>query len=241
MLESLSGVLAFLVFAVLSVADVCSQVRIDTARSDTLLENPQMQHFLLSNRAVRDDLELAGEQLKQIEAGVAEIQVELEAYRDEIRKASREGASSEVRESLRNEQTSKLALQLRLIREELLPHQIERIRQIAFQFEVSRQKNTDPSALMLAPKLVTDLNISDQQKANIASAYKKRDEVFLQEYSKFEQKFRELQKKAYDDILAELTTEQRAEVEQHVGSPSSALLSAQSLSDSIKANSELAK
>ena len=208
--------------------------KLDTSESDARLENAQMFFFFLTNRDVKGDLELAGEQVDKIEGRAAEIQKGVDEYRALLRTIRRDPDAASTAKKLQEEQLAKMSTQLELIRTELLPHQLKRMNQIAFQYEATKSKDANASQLFLIPKMVDELGISIVQRSKIEKVYRNRDERLRNEYEKFEKRFREIQQQAYREILTKLSADQRSEVEEHIGPPSALLLSPSRLGDLMK-------
>ncbi len=200
-------------------------LKLDTSRSDASLDNAQAFFFYLSQREVKEDLELAGEQVDLIEKRVAEIQKGVEEYRLALRALRREPDAESKTKMLHEEQLAKMSTQLELVRSELLPHQRKRMSQVAFQYEIVKTEGANPFELFLVPRLVDELKISEVQAGKIEEVYKSRDEQLLVEYEKYEKRFREIQQQTYDRILANLSVEQKSEIVEQIGPPSAVFLS----------------
>ena len=227
--------LSAVVFCNISVAQD-DRPKLDTAKSDSSLENAQVFFFYLSQREIKEELELAGRQLDLIEERIAEIQKGMEEYRLVIRDLRNAPDRDSKTMALRTSQLEKMSSQLELIRAELLPHQVKRIRQIAFQYETIKTKGVDSSKLLLAPKLIEDLQISDEQKNSISDAYGNRDKLIQAEYEKYAKRFRAIQQNTYEEILNSLSVEQKSEVEDVMGPPSPAFLSPSTFRGEIEKN-----
>ena len=220
--KSLSCVLAVVLGLVITTQD--QEVRLDTSESDALLDNAHMYQFLISKRQVTEELELAGEQRAKILKRKNQIQEKLKKFRDENRERRNESSAEERK--LRTEELRKqMATDLELIRNELLPHQNDRLRQILFQYNLGKQAKENATRILLSKKIVAELQISKKQQDVVQQFYEDRDKQLRDEFEKYEKKFRSIQEKSHNKILSKLSPKQQAEVREHIGPPSSVVLS----------------
>lgn len=96
------------------------------------------------------------------------------------------------------------------VKEVLLPHQIERLKQIGVQSAL-RVPNNDLAAILETPlKLKTRLGISDEKAKNLQPLIETAKDKFYKDYAKLKQK-------AFDDIAKELSAEEREKLDELVG------------------------
>lgn len=159
---------------------------------------------LLGNPSVQKDLELVGDQLQRVKDMQAEMGRQMKEKIGDLSKGGigpeRFAGLGELMKKLRAEQKEQLS-------SVLLPHQIDRLKQVALQTHM-KQSGT---ANALASELVAEeLGISDDQKERLQKRQKEIKE-------KLAQQIEELKKKAKDELLMELTPDQRGKLKKMVG------------------------
>ena len=159
---------------------------------------------MLSNANVRKDLELAKYQMDKVKAIQAEFQQQLT---DQIGDISKGDLSAErfkdlpaMMAKLRDDRKEQLKLLL-------LPHQIDRLKQIALQTHI-KQAGT---ANAISSEMVTDaLSLSDDQKTQL-----KEKSVELK--TKLEEDIKKLREQSKTELLSVLTSDQRKTLEELTG------------------------
>jgi hypothetical protein len=89
----------------------------------------------------------------------------------------------------------------------LLPHQFERLRQISLQQQL---KNNGEASTLADEKIAEELGLTDEQKERL----KTRSEELKKE---LEEKIAKLKEKAREDLLGELTRDQRKKLDEMTG------------------------
>jgi len=194
---------------------------VDTSNAEKFISSPTTLKFLLDNFEVRKDLELAGDQVKTIQEQLEISQRKLEDYRKELRELGREVDQEKVFK-LREECLESLQENADTIEKALFPHQRVRLLQHAVQFGYLTGKHGDgipEGRVFLAPKLLSELKISLEQKKKIEALYDKRDEEMIRRYKEFREKFKKTESKAYERLLSVMSEDQKAEAEEHIGPP----------------------
>ena len=159
---------------------------------------------MLQNPSVQKDLELVGEQMKQIQA----IQNDYSAkIRDAIGDISKGGFDPERAKDLSTVIKGMKAKQQEQINKILLPHQQDRIKQIALQMQM---QSRGTAGALGNNKVAEALGITDEQKKRL----KQREEELKKELQEKIAQFKEDMKKS---LLDELTTEQRAKLKDMTG------------------------
>ncbi len=154
---------------------------------------------LLSDPNVRAELEMVDDQYEDLKRLNSEIQ---------------ERTASQLR-GLDFQDTANLAKQIRFIRERsnedldavLLPHQLDRLRQIQMQSQLKRRSLVD---ILTNDPLKSDLDITDQQSEQLREEEKEIEEDLAREIAK-------LREQARDRLLSKLKPSQKSEVEKMIG------------------------
>ena len=162
-------------------------------------------YTLLGNPSVQKDLELVGDQLKKVQ----ELQARFgKQMRDEIGDLSKGGLGpdrfkgiGEIMAKLREEQK-------RQMEKLLLPHQAERLRQVALQ---THMQQTGTSNALASSEVAEALNITDKQKEELKTRAKEMNEQLAKDIAK-------LRQDAKDNLIKEvLTAEQQSELKKMIG------------------------
>ena len=168
---------------------------------------------LLSNERVQQELELVDDQMEIVEQLQQEQRESMRemfsGMRDRFREMDadeRESTMAEIREKMT---ASNKEYQQRVY-EELLPHQVDRLKQLVLQNENSSRRGGGITGGQLSENLVEELGITEEQ---IEKMKKKADEV----RQKLEKKMAQLRSQAEDEILAVLDTAQREKYRKLVG------------------------
>lgn len=158
--------------------------------------------FLLRREDVRKDLELSDEQIEQLEKlSEGREPIDREALRSELEGLSDDQRIEKMRE--RREETAKENDEK--LREILLPHQMERLKQITAQLSAQ-----GGSRSLTGGRLADQLGITDEQKEKIR--------IKSEELQKsLTEKIAALRKEMQEELLAELTPEQRAQYQEMMG------------------------
>jgi hypothetical protein len=157
---------------------------------------------MLSNASVQEDLELVGDQLDKVnklrEDFGNEIQDQIAKVTSGDKEASK-GLGKRIME-LKKEQKKQ-------IESMLLPHQLERLKQVKLQMQMQRQG----TGQTLSSKLVAEaLGIDDEQRKRIKERQKELNEELKERTAKLTEELRE-------KLLSELTSEQRQKLEELKG------------------------
>ncbi len=159
---------------------------------------------MLSMKDVQDDIELVPEQKEQLST----IRQQFNDRIQEQMKAMRTGGfgagqGRELADTFRQLQEE----QKEAVNKVLLPHQIERLQQVALQ---SRMKNSGTSGVLADKKLIEDLGITDEQKEKLRTK--------AQELAKeLQEKIEALRAETREELLQELTAEQREKLQKLMG------------------------
>ena len=160
---------------------------------------------MLNNPSVQKDLELVEDQIQQIKDVNADFSGRIQDQIGGLR--GENGGFDLARAKELGELVRKLKEQQKVeIDNLLLPHQQDRLQQVALQM----QMQTMGAARALSSKLAEELGITDEQKDRL----KKRQKELQQEMEKKIAKMREDTKK---QLLQELTPEQREKLKQLTG------------------------
>jgi len=159
---------------------------------------------MLNNPSVQKDLELVGDQLKSVQDLQANF---AEKMKEQIGDLSKGGINpdrfkglGELMAKLRAEQQSQMEGLL-------LPHQIDRLKQVALQ---THMQQSGTAGALVNEKVAEALEISDEQKDRLKARSKELKE-------KLEKDIEALKEKAKDDLLLELTPAQRSKLKDLVG------------------------
>ena len=160
---------------------------------------------MLNNPSVQKDLELVEDQIQQIKDINADFSARIQ---DQIGSLQDESGGFDLAQAKGlGELVKKLKLQQKAeIENLLLPHQQDRLRQVALQMQIQSMG----TARALSNKLAKELGITAEQKDRL----KKRQEELQQ---KMEQEIAKMRKDAKKDLLQELTPEQREKLKKLTG------------------------
>jgi len=160
---------------------------------------------MISNPSVQKDLELVGEQLSKVK----ELQRQFaQQMKDQIGDLSKGGIGperfkglGEVMAKLREEQKAQME-------KVLLPHQIDRLKQVALQ---THMKQAGASNALASDAVAEALNITDEQKEKLKQRAKEVNDQLKKDIE-------ELKQKAKEGLIKEvLTTEQQASLKKMIG------------------------
>lgn len=162
---------------------------------------------LLRSESVQRDLEMMEDQIELIE----EMDAERDRNREdrdrnrEAQMAELEGLSEEAREKkLREMRDERDKARMSSLSDVLLPHQIDRLTQIVAQ--------ASARGGLVNGRLAESLEITDEQRDRIREKAEKLQKVLDEKIAKLRQQMQE-------ELLAELTPEQRAQYKQMMGEP----------------------
>ncbi len=162
---------------------------------------------LLRNEEVRTELGILDDQLAPLREAEQEMRNQaremFSGLRD-LNQEEREARFAEIRakfEGLREEMQSK-------IESSLLPHQVDRLRQIATQMQIQR----GGASGILNDRMKESLGISDEQEEALRKAAEEAE-------TEMRAKVAKLREEAQQKVLRVLTPEQRAKFQEMVGEP----------------------
>jgi len=159
---------------------------------------------MLNNPSVQKDLELVGDQLKAVQDLQANF---ADKMKEQIGDLSKGGINPDRFKGL-GELMAKLREEQRAQMEGLLlPHQIDRLKQVALQ---THMQQSGTAGALVNEKVAVALEISDEQKDRLKARSKELKE-------KLEKDIEALKEKAKDDLLLELTPAQRSKLKDLVG------------------------
>lgn len=158
---------------------------------------------LLGNPSVQKDLELVGDQLKAVQDLQSEFAKQMQSQLGDLSKGgfdpSRFAGIKELMDKLKAEQKKKME-------KVLLPHQIDRLRQVALQ---THMKQAGTAGALAAIK--EELGMTDEQAATLKKRAKEVNEKLVKDIA-------ELKEKAKKGLLKEvLTSEQNSKLEKMIG------------------------
>lgn len=158
--------------------------------------------MLLRNERVQEELELVDDQIEELNELQQEI---MEKVRDMFRDMR------DLDQDERADRMRKIGEYMEDIQKDvdsiLLPHQQQRLRQLAYQTQTRR-----PGALPITDELAKELNISDEQMEKLREAAEKANEEMRKEMEK-------LRQKTIEKVLSVLSPEQRAKYKELMGEP----------------------
>lgn len=160
---------------------------------------------LLRSEQVRAELEIVDDQLEDIQSIEREIRDEMRSMFQGMRDMSPEERRERM-ESMRGEMEEIRASINEQVKDVLLPHQFERLEQIQVQQQVARQGMGGALSGALAEKL----GITEEQQEQMAAKARE-----LQ--AEIQEKTAQLRQEAQDELLGMLTSEQRAKIEEMMG------------------------
>ncbi len=160
---------------------------------------------MLNNPSVQKDLELVDDQIQQIKDVNADFSARIQ---DQVRELHRGNGSFDIaRAKELGELVRKLKQQQKTeIDNLLLPHQQERLQQVALQMQMKAMG----TARALASKLAEELDITDDQKDRL----KQRQQELQEE---MQQKISEMRENMQKELLQELTPQQRKKLKELTG------------------------
>lgn len=179
-------------------------------------KNPFANNIIgtLANPKMARELELVDEQQEVIRELIGEFGQLHGKVREEF-KDRWEAAGDSEREVLKKEYFARIEEgRLEIVKEmkdNLLPHQIDRLEQLSAQRMMAEGKGRE-SAGLLTNQMVNYLNISDKQKKRI----EKKAEDLKKEVG---EKIRKILEEAKQELLSELSAGQKAKYEKLVGEP----------------------
>ena len=159
---------------------------------------------LLSNKDVREELELVGDQLDKFQAAQKSL-------REQISEKAKSLAGGKLDPSQMGEIAKEIAelqkgSQAKL-ESMLLPHQLERLRQVALQVQMKRRGAANT---LVSDKVAEELGIDAAQKKRIEERQKELTKELAQ-------RMEELKKEIRGKLLDELTSEQKTKLEELSG------------------------
>ena len=158
---------------------------------------------MLQNPSVQKDLELVDDQLEQ----VMEMQ---RRHGEQMRDALgdiRNGITPDGIERLKDTLAELKEKQKDELNNLLLPHQQERLRQVALQMQM---QSRGTAGALTSDRIAEELGISDEQKERLQERSRELQEELQKQYE-------ELRAQAKEELLNELTPEQRTRLEEMTG------------------------
>ena len=159
---------------------------------------------LLNNKDVREELELVGDQLEKYQQAQKDLQDQIREKTKaltsgEIDPASMGMIAKEIGEMQKAGQKQMQAM--------LLPHQLERLKQVALQMQMQKR---GAAKTLLSDQIAEELGIDDAQKKRIEERQKELKKELAERMEKLKLEIRE-------KLLAELTSEQKSKLEKLSG------------------------
>lgn len=163
------------------------------------------QFGLLTNTRVQEELELVEDQIKELE----EIQDEaMQVIRDMFSEMQdRGGDRGEAFRNIREKMQEKMKPFESRVKEVLLPHQHDRLKQLSYQ---SSGRGQGAGGALANEDLLDELELSDKQREELKEAVEEAREKLRKQYAK-------LVKDAEEDILKVLDSDQRKKYREMVG------------------------
>jgi len=161
-------------------------------------------YSMLGNPSVQKDLELVGDQLKEVQDMQAMFAQQMKEQIGDITKG---GLSKEKLKELPALMESLKAQQREKMESMLLPHQVARLQQVALQ---SHMKQAGSAGALASKQVAEALGISEDQ-------VKKLKERSKEINAKLAKDMEELKEKAKDELLNELTPDQRKKLKDMTG------------------------
>ena len=159
---------------------------------------------MLSNPSVQKDLELVGDQLKQVQDLQADFAQQM---KDQIGDISKGGLNKdrlkdlpELMKKLRDRQREQMEGML-------LPHQIARLQQVAFQ---THMKQAGTAGALASDKVAEELGITNEQIERLKKRSKEINEKLVKDMDA-------LKEKAKEELLKELSLDQQAKLKEMMG------------------------
>lgn len=159
---------------------------------------------MLNNPSVQKDLELVGDQLKKVQDLQASFGQQM---KDQIGDFSKGGFTPDKINGLKDLVANLRAEQKSQMEGLLLPHQIERLKQVALQ---THMQQSGTAGALASDKVAEALGIDDKQKETLKERSKELSE-------KLQQDIAALKEKAKDDLLMVLTPAQRTKLKEMTG------------------------
>ncbi len=151
---------------------------------------------MLGNPSVQKDLELVGDQLKEVQDMQATFAQQM---KDQLGDITKGGLSKDRLKELPALMEKLKAQQREKMESMLLPHQVERLKQVAFQ---THMKQAGTAGALASKKVAEALGISEEQIKKMKKRSKEINERLAKDMA-------ELKEKAKDELLNELTPDQR--------------------------------
>jgi hypothetical protein len=159
---------------------------------------------MLNNPSVQKDLELVGDQLKQVQDLQSEFAQQMKEQIGDIKQGGlspdRFKGLPELMKKLREQQRERM-------QSVLLPHQIDRLKQVAFQTHL---KQAGAEGALSNEKVKEELGITDEQIERLKKRSKEIKAKLVEDMEK-------LKEKAQQELLMELTADQRAKIKEMTG------------------------
>lgn len=154
---------------------------------------------LLDNDLVREELDLVGDQLDKFQNAQKELSAQIAAKAKELTSGNIDPASmgaiaQEIAEMKRTGQQQMEGL--------LLPHQMDRLRQVALQMQMQKR---GAAKTILSPDVAKELGIDKAQQKRI----RKREKELTKE---MEERIAKIKEETKEKLMSELTAEQKAKL-----------------------------
>lgn len=168
----------------------------------------------LFNERVQQELELVDDQKAEIKDLLAELKNQQQELGEQMRLYA-DGATPEMIQIKRLEFVEQFEgikkSSRQAIREVLLPHQQQRLSQVTAQLMLRESAKTNPAGV-LAPEMVRFLEIDDKQATKMKDKATEIRERLAKEIAR-------LTKEAQEELMQELTPQQREKYKSVVGDP----------------------
>jgi transcriptional regulator with XRE-family HTH domain len=174
-----------------------------TGMGDMVMPAPD-PFSMLGNPSVQKDLELVGDQLKEVQDMQAAFAQEM---KDQIGDLSKGGISKDRFKDLPALMAKLKAQQREKMESMLLPHQIDRLRQVALQ---THMKQAGTAGALASEQVAEALGISEEQIEKMKTRSKEIN-------AKLAKDMEELKEKAKEELLGELTADQRKKLKEMTG------------------------
>lgn len=159
---------------------------------------------MLSNPSVQKDLELVGDQLKQVQDLQAEFSQQM---KDQIGDISKGGLNKDRLKDLPALMAKLKSQQREQMESMLLPHQIQRLQQVALQ---THMKQAGTAGVLASDKVAEELGLTNDQ---IERLKKRNKEI----NAKLQEDMAKLKEKAKEELLKELSLDQRTKLKEMTG------------------------
>lgn len=175
----------------------------NSATGDFVMPAPDPWN-MLSNPSVQKDLELVGDQLKKVQDLQSDFAAQMKAQIGDLNKGG-----------LSTDRLKDLPILMKQLREQqreqmegmLLPHQIERLKQVALQ---THMKQSGTAGALASKKVAEALGMTEEQIERLKEKSKEINEQLAQDME-------ELKEKAKDELLNELTSDQKSKLKELTG------------------------